>query len=65
MVKPRILMYPRRMEGGVGRGTESARDVGSEGGVFKIGDGRDDGAGRESRATWGRCVYVGMVGASV
>jgi hypothetical protein len=30
-------------EGGVGRGAESARDVGGERGIFKIGDGRDGG----------------------
>jgi hypothetical protein len=48
VVRPRIVIYPRRMAlrrvAGVGGGVESARDVGSEGGVFKIGDGRDGGA---------------------
>ncbi len=45
VVKPRILIYPRRMAlrrvGGVGRGVESARDISGERGVFDIGDGRD------------------------
>ncbi len=52
-------------EGGVGRGAESARDVSGKGGVFEISDGGNGGIDRESRATWGRCMYVGMVGASV
>jgi hypothetical protein len=41
-------------EGGVGRGTESTRDVGGERGVFKIGDGRDCGAEGKSSDGWGR-----------
>ncbi len=40
-------------EGGVGRGAESTRDVGSEGGVFKIGDGRDGGVDGEGSNRWG------------
>ncbi len=40
-------------EGGVGRGAESTRDVGSEGGVFKIGDGRDDEVDGQGSYRWG------------
>ncbi len=39
-------------EGGVGRGAESARDVGGEGGVFKIGDGRDGRVDGEGSYRW-------------
>ncbi len=41
-------------EGGVGRGAESARDVGGERGVLKIGDGRDGGVDGKSSDGWGR-----------
>jgi hypothetical protein len=46
VVRPWILMYPRRMalRRVVLEGEPRApRDVGSKGGVFKIGDGRDGG----------------------
>ncbi len=39
-------------EGGVGRGAESTRDVGSEGGVFEVCDGRDGGVDGEGRYRW-------------
>jgi hypothetical protein len=39
-------------EGGVGRGAESTRDVGSEGGVFKIGDWRDGRVDGEGSCRW-------------
>ncbi len=48
-------------ESGVGRGAESTRDVGSEGGVFKIGDGRD-GWGTSGENAWGIRGVVGRWG---
>ncbi len=39
-------------EGGVGGGAESTRDVGSEGGVFEVRDGRDGGVDGEGRYGW-------------
>ena len=39
-------------EGGVGGGAESTRDVGSEGGVFEVCDGRDGGVDGEGRYRW-------------
>jgi hypothetical protein len=34
-------------EGGVGRGAEGARDIGGEGSVFEVGDGRGSGVDGE------------------
>ncbi len=39
-------------EGGVGRGAESARDLGSEGSVFEVCDRRGGGIDEESRYGW-------------
>ena len=46
MMRPRILIYPRRRgikKGGVRRGAESARDVGGERSVFEVCDRRGGG----------------------
>jgi hypothetical protein len=51
-------------DGGVGRGTKGAGDIGDEG-SFEITDGKDGGVDGESRARRGRSVYVGKVGTSV
>jgi hypothetical protein len=48
MVTPRILMYSR-WRGGVGRGAESARDVGGEGSIFEACDRRGGGVDAEGR----------------
>ncbi len=40
-------------EGGVGRGVESTRDVGSEGSVFEVCDGRGGGVDGEGCYRWG------------
>ncbi len=52
-------------ECGVGRGIKGAGDIGGEGSVFEVRDGRDGGVDGEGRAKWGRSVYVGKVGTSV
>jgi hypothetical protein len=39
-------------EGGVGRGAESARDVGGEGSVFEVFDRRSGGVDGEGRYGW-------------
>ncbi len=39
-------------EGGVRRGAESTRDIGSEGSVFEVCDGRGGGVDGESRYRW-------------
>ncbi len=55
VVRPRIWMYQRRMalkRGSVGRGAKSARDISSEGGVFKIRDRGNGGVDREGSVRW-------------
>ncbi len=39
-------------EGGVGRGAKEAGDIGGEGSIFEVGDGRDGGVDREGRDAW-------------